>query len=264
MSEPDFAVLERELVELGRSLVTEPPRTDLASNVLARIATEAEAGAPSGAPSGATAYGPPTWLRGRRLGWAIAAATVLVLALIPPVRAAVLELLHVGGVVVRQEPAPSGAPRTGSPTASPQPGATAVTLEQAQRAVGFHVGVPASLGAPTSVALARDGKVVELTWRQGNRAIRLDVFDGSLSWGFLKTVWSGVTPTQVKGQQAVWLDSPHLIEWVDRAGSSHREQPRLAGPTLAWVEPGPAGEVTYRLEGPKTLPDALTIAESTR
>ena len=86
----------------------------------------------------------------------------------------------------------------------------------------------------------------------------------SLAWGYLKTVWNAVTPTQVNGNEAVWLGSPHLIEWVDRSGVSHQDQPRLAGPTLVWVEPGPAGEVTYRLEGPPTLGEAIAVAQSVR
>src|SRR5262245_10339563 len=114
MSEQGFDVLERELAELGRSISIEPPRDDLVATVLARIGTDDpdEVGLrlaeTAGAGQAAAPSGRPRWLRGRRLGWAVAAATVLVLALVPPVRAAVLELLHIGGVVVRQQPAPSG------------------------------------------------------------------------------------------------------------------------------------------------------------
>ena len=253
MSEQDLQELERELLELGRSIVTAPPRDDLATAVLARIEGT----------GGARPSTRPAWLRGRRLGWAVAAATVLLLALIPPVRAAVLELLRIGGVVVREEPPPSGAPGTSAPvTAAPEPGATVVSLPEAERLVGLDVGVPTLLGAPTTVAVAREGRVVELTWQRGGGLTRLDVLNGSLSWGYLKTVWNAVTPTQVNGQEGVWLGSPHLIEWVDRRGSTHREQPRMAGPTLVWVVPGPAGEVTYRLEGPTTLGEAIAIAQS--
>ena len=72
------------------------------------------------------------------------------------------------------------------------------------------------------------------------------------------------TPTQVTGHDAVWFGSPHLIEWVDRRGESHSEPPRLAAPTLVWVVPSARGEVTYRLEGPSTLTEALRVAESAR
>ena len=274
MSDQGFDVLERELVELGRSVETAPPRDDLVASVLARIVAlepasdQSEAAGPV-SPSPGTGQAPSrgalrSWLHGKRLGWALAAATVLLLALIPPVRAAVLELLRIGGVVVREEPPPRGAPdvTASSPSTSPEPGATLVTLEQAERLVGVDIHVPSSLGPPTSVAVGRDGKVVELTWVRGGSVTRLELFDGSLSWGYLKTVWSAITPTQVKGHEAVWLGAPHLIEWLDRSGRTHREEPRLAGPTLVWVEQGSTGEVTYRLEGPRTLAQASAIAQS--
>jgi len=73
-----------------------------------------------------------------------------------------------------------------------------------------------------------------------------------------------VTPTQVSGHDALWFGAPHRIEWVDRSGGTHAEEPRLAGPTLVWVVPSPAGEVTYRLEGPAGLDAALRVAASAR
>ena len=252
--------LERELVGLGRLLVTDPPRDDLAASVLARVTAPA---------TPAPAVGAPRSVR-RRLGWALAAAVALALALVPPVRAAVLELLHLGGVVVRQEPRPApttGAtapPRTPAPTAS----GTAVTLAAAERAIGAPVRLPVVLGPPDAVVLAHGGRVVELSWRPrtmtNGTSTRLDVFVGSLSWGYVKTVWDAVSPTQVAGHDALWFAAPHRIEWVDRSGGTHAEEPRLAGPTLVWVVPTPAGEVTYRLEGPSDLPSAVAIAESAR
>jgi hypothetical protein len=202
----------------------------------------------------------------------VAAAVTLALALVPPVRAAVVELLRLGGVVVREVPRPSAsAPDSPRPTSSAGSGTatasgTPVTLEAAARAVGAPVAVPAALGQPDTVVLAHGGRVVELAW--GPRAAtngvptRLDVFVGSLSWGYLKTVWDAVTPTRVSGHDALWFGSAHRIEWVDRSGSTHAEQPRLAGPTLVWVVPSPGGEVTYRLEGPADLATALRVAGS--
>jgi hypothetical protein len=292
MPEPGFDILERELVELGRSITTAPPRDDLVDAVLARIGPvagmpevagmpdgagsadsvgsadedAAEEGADSAGPGTAATSAPGRRFGGRRLGWAIAAAVVLLLALIPPVRAAVLELLRIGGVVVREAPAPRGLPtsQTQGPTLVPEPGATPATLAAAERAVGFPIAVPAALGPPTQVAVARGGRVAELTWLRNGQTTRLDVFAGSLSWGYLKTVWNDITSTQVNGKEAVWFGSPHLIEWVDHGGTTHRDEPRLAGPTLVWVAPGAAGEVTYRLEGPVTLAAAVEVAQSAR
>ena len=40
-------------------------------------------------------------------------------------------------------------------------------------------------------------------------------------------------------------------------------EPRVAGPTLVWVDRDASGrEITYRLEGPSTLSEALAIAET--
>ena len=96
--------LERELIALGHDLVPDPPPEGLAAAVLERITDDGTllAGAESRAPERRRAERRPT----RRLAWAITAMVVVVVALVPPVRAAVMELLHIGGVVVRQEPGP--------------------------------------------------------------------------------------------------------------------------------------------------------------
>jgi hypothetical protein len=239
--------------------MTEPPREDLAASVLARV-TAATPTRRVRAPRSAR----------RRIGWAVALA--LALALVPPVRAAVLELLHLGGVAVREEPPPgpssSATPPPTAPSPPPSASGTPMTLAAAERAIGAPVAVPAVLGPPDAVVLAHGGRVVELTWspRAATKGLstRLDVFVGSLSWGYVKTVWQAVTPTQVSGHDALWFGAPHRIEWVDRSGATHAEEPRLAGPTLVWVVPSPAGEVTYRLEGPADLTSALGIARSAR
>jgi len=273
---PDHLDLEAELVALGRTLVTEPPRPDLVTLVLARLAAvqppEPAAEPPSVGPLQVVATIPsaarPTRVMRRRLGWATAAVVVLVLALVPPVRAAVLELLRIGGIVVREVPAPPATPTTTSPasraagsSAGGAP-ATPVTLRQAEQVIGADIGTPTALGPPTSVTVTHDGRVAELVWGSGAGTTRLDVFVGSLSWGYLKTVWETVTPTRVADHDAVWIGSPHRVEWVDRTGDTHSEPPRLAGPTLVWVVPSSAGEVTYRLEGANSLEEALRVARS--
>lgn len=267
--------LEAELVALGRSLVVDAPPPDLAQRVIARLTT-AEVGA---APTGASAWTRRmTRFGGRRrlVAAAAAAATVLLVALVPPVRAAVMDLLRIGGVTVRQVPDPRNAPTTsigpdGSGTMTPSsptgpPEVTAVaSLEVASRRMGFDIAVPPSLGSPTTIVLARRSRVVEVTWGTGPTSTRLDVFDGSLSFGYLKSVWNAVTPTNVAGQEAVWLATPHLIEWTDRSGATVSSPPRVAGPTLVWLERDRTGrEITYRLEGPATLDAAKALAESAR
>ena len=137
------------------------------------------------------------------------------------------------------------------------------SLEEASDRVGFDIATPSGLGAPTTIAVTREGRVVELTWGAAAGSTRLDVFDGSLSFGYLKSVWQAVTPTDVEGKEAVWFAKPHLIEWTDRAGVTVASAPRVAGPTLVWVDRDETGrEITYRLEGPATHDAARAIAES--
>lgn len=289
---PEPLSLEDELVALGRGLRTDPPRDHLVEDVLARLAvarqdafghdsqvprppTDTAAG--EAAAVGSTDPAPRHHRMPRRLGWAVAAAVVLVLALIPPVRAAVVELLRIGGVVVREEPtpsaptAPSGNTSTTSRPVTPGAGApadrvTPVSRARAEQLVGGAIELPGLLGRPTTLGVGHDGRVVEITWEATatRGAVRLDVFVGSLSWGYLKTVWQSVTPVSVGGRAGVWLGSNHLVEWVDRSGGTHSEAPRLAGPTLVWVAPAADGDLTYRLEGLSTLELALEAARSGR
>ena len=279
--------LESELIALGRTLVVDPPRADLAERVLARIAeTGGEyAGAPGAPGTSPMVVGqsrfpawlparPPNWLptwRGSlRAPWrralATAIAALLVVVLVPPVRAAVLDLLRIGGVMVREVPSPSGSSATSDPegAAPTSPGAVVVgSIEDASNRVGFDVDTPPGLGTPTTIAVTREARVVELTWGRGAGSTTLDVFNGSLSFGYLKSVWETVTPTDVAGREAVWFPAPHLIEWTDRAGVTVASAPRVAGPTLVWVDRDQAGrEITYRLEGPDTLEAAKALAES--
>lgn len=275
--------LEAELIALGRTLVVDPPAVDLAERVLARIAeTDREdAGAPAAPTTSPVVVGRsrlsgwlparlPAWLASlrapRRRALAAAIAALLVVVLVPPVRAAVLDLLRIGGVTVREAPSPSGASASSDPEgpAPTSPGAVvAGSLMEASRLVGFDIAAPPGLGAPTSIAVTRDARVVELTWGTGAGSTRLDVFNGSLSFGYLKSVWQKVTPTDVDGKEAVWFAAPHLIQWTDRAGVTVSSAPRVAAPTLVWVDRDQTGrEITYRLEGPSTLDAAKAIAES--
>jgi len=191
---------------------------------------------------------------------------LLVVVLVPPVRAAVLDLFRIGGVTVREVPSPSvGSSTSGPPSPTTRPPGAAVvgSLAEASNRMGFDIVAPTRLGAPTTIAVTREGRVVELSWGTGAGSTRLDVFDGSLSFGYLKSIWAEVTPTDVLGKEAVWFAAPHLIEWTDRAGETVASAPRIAGPTLVWVDRDETGrEITYRLEGPRMLGEAKAIAES--
>src|SRR5918997_2231632 len=128
--------LEDELRELGRTMVVAAPRDDLVERVLTRLPARPR-----------RQRTPWAWLlaRRRRLVAVIIAVVLLGLGLTPPVRAAVVEWLRIGGVVIRTQPPLAGPSPTPQP---PPPSGRTVTLAEARQLVGFPVGVPAALGRP--------------------------------------------------------------------------------------------------------------------
>ena len=82
----------------------------------------------------------------------VASPVIIGLGLTPPVRAAVLEWLKIGGVVIRTEPQPAVSP---IPEPPPTSGPT-VTVDDARRLVDFKVGVPTELGSPDYVWVSSD------------------------------------------------------------------------------------------------------------
>ncbi|HEY5787834.1 MAG TPA: hypothetical protein VIT65_23985 [Microlunatus sp.] len=258
-------MLEAELIRAGRTLRIEPVPDDLAAEVLAAVAPAT----PAQAVGGARRRSPGWWrwlrARRRRLAAAVLIAVLLLSALTPQVRAAVSQWLRIGGVMIRTgaPPPPSTDPRAGVPSASPLSGRE-VTVEEAQTAVDFSVGVPSALGEPDRVTVSDDGRVVGMDWTTAGRSVHLDQFDGTMSWVFLKQNWSHVTPTEVDGTDAAWLADPHEIAYVDRAGVERRETARVSGPCLVWQPMLAEPRTTARLEGVLRLQDARVIAESLR
>ncbi|MEO3780919.1 hypothetical protein ABGB16_29765 [Micromonospora sp. B11E3] len=236
--------LERELRDLSAWLATPDP-PDVAARVRARLAAPAP--------------------RRRRWRLYLAAAVVaLLVAVLPPGRAALADavagLLRFAGVVVATSPAPTRA--TGAP--SPLPSQRPAALDEARRQVRFPIRVPARLGPPERVLLADpDGtgsyRVATLLYRGG--ALRVDAFDGRLEVAFWKqAAGPGTEWVQVGGESGLWVGGPHAMSYVDRTGGVRVETARLAASTLIWQQ----GEVTYRLEGDLTRPEAVEIARSVR
>jgi hypothetical protein len=243
--------LEAELRELGRTLVVAAPRDDLVERVLTRLPAVPR-----------RRRTPWAWLlaRRRRLVAVIITVVLLGLGLTPPVRAAVVEWLRIGGVLIR-----TGPPATGpSPTPQPPPRTgQAVTLEQARSLVSFPVAVPAAMGMPERIAVSDDRRVVSMDWGSGAGQVHLDQFDGRLSWIFLKK--PGREPfevVRVDGRDAVWFATAHEVSYVDRDGRERTEEPRIAGPCLIWERQADGALVTVRLEGNLARSEAIAAAES--
>jgi hypothetical protein len=246
----EFDALTAELRALGRTLTVAPPPEDLAAQVLARLPAE-----PTRRRS------PGRWLlaRRRRLVAVVVAVVIIGLALTPPVRAAVVEWLRIGGVLIKTAPAPTGP----APTADPVPTAGAVvTLAEAQALVSFPIGVPEALGPPEQIVVSADRRVVSMDWTVDAVPVHLDQFDGELSWIFIKRAPTPLAFVAVNGRDAIWFPTPHEVAYIDSDGVERTEQARIAGPCLVWERPTPAGPVTQRLEGDLPQDRAITIAES--
>ncbi len=243
---PDFsdATLARELRDLGPWLVTPTP-PDVRAAVRARLST-----------------GTPRRSIRRWLAAAAAILVALTIAVVPPTRTAVAHaataFLRFAGIEFDSGPGTESPPATPSPL----PGIQSAALDEARRLARFPIAVPAMLGTPESVQLADPDstgapRVVSLLYRGGT--VRLDEFDGNLEPYFIKSVITGgATWTTVNGHQAVWIPTPHPVVYIDRDGVRHDETARLAAATLIWNDTA----VTYRLEGPLTLHEALAIAGS--
>ncbi|MEU8089154.1 hypothetical protein AB0B57_36760 [Micromonospora sp. NPDC049101] len=193
---------------------------------------------------------------------AAAALAALVVAVLPPTRAAVADavtgLLRFAGVSIATSPAPT----LPSGAVSPLPGQRPAGLDEAQRAVRFPIRLPAKLGPPERVLVADPGptgvcRVATLLYDGG--ALRVDAFDGRLNLSFHKEVTPpGAEWVQVNGDFAVWVDGPHVLSYVDRAGTVRQESARLAASTLIWQD----ADVSYRIEGALTQAEAIEIARS--
>jgi hypothetical protein len=225
--------LETGLRDLGAHLDV-PPAPDVTAAVLDRLDTPASR---------------------RRVPRLVTAAVAALLALAaamvvsPAVRAAVFDLLRIGGVEIHQnEPAPTPTSET------PLPGEHDVTLAQARETVDFTLRLPAGLGEPDTVRILED-RVVSMSFGD----LRIDQFDGGLGPMFEKfAAAEDVHRVSVGDLPGVWVDRPHVVLYVDEDGMLREEAARLAGSTLIWEDDG----VTYRVEGDLTETEALAVAES--
>ncbi|MFF9338719.1 hypothetical protein ACF1CG_02975 [Streptomyces sp. NPDC014773] len=248
--------LPEELRELGRSLrVPDVDGESMAERVLAQLLAEH---VPVPEPE------PERWGWARRRWRALLAALsgVLVVAVLtPPVRAAVVEWLGVGGVAVEYAPgAPPAAPAAVPGCPDPVP------VAEAARLAGFAPLLPeGAAGAVTAVTGRAPRAVVGVCWRTAEGAVvRLDEFPGALDPGFVKEVRVAPEPVALAdGTAAYWFAAPHrLVFPLSSVDGRWRQEVRAAGPTLLWVRPS-AG-LTLRLEGIPDRTEALRIAASVR
>jgi len=257
--------LDSELYELGRRLEV-PPEGDVAAAVRARLHVTRGTG-------------------GQRRVWSrrVAAVLITVVALTaavatasPRVRAELFDVLTIGAVQLRWNPAPTVTPSAGpqpSWPGEPQPGLRSTTVAAARRSAAFPVFVPGgALADPDEVLIERGPRptYVALRYRPApgrppagpsGVAVHIDEIAGDSARFFQKYLdRSAARSVEVDGAPGVWIDGPHELFVTDSGGAVRHEPPRLAGRTLIWQRDG----VTLRLEGDLTLPAALAIATGMR
>jgi hypothetical protein len=243
---------ELELRQLGRELAF-PPEPDVAARVVERLRAEREPSRRGLLPR-------------RRLVLALAALAIALAAAfaVPPVRAALLDLIGIGGVTIERVEKLPPVTSSGDLGLGPE-----VSLADARRRVDFPIirPDPDEWGQPDEVFLSTSvpGGRVSLLYGSAER-IRLLVtaFRGQTEPGLMKKAISGRTRVDflsVRGSQGYWITgAPHAVTFRDATGTIREDEYRLAKDVLLWVE----GGVTYRIEGDLDLMTALEIASRLR
>jgi hypothetical protein len=211
---------------------------------------------------------PPTpairWKRQepQRVRWtrALAALVLLVaVVMISPLRASVLEWLRIGIIGFYSETGPTPTPSMRS--LIDLFGQT--TLEDAQRNAGFTLKLPADFGPPDFVYRQNgDGPAVIMVWqaKDGRPAITLYQFYFGTDRPFYGKLIDQATNTQVNGNRAAWVDTPHTLVYEHEGVIRRQSSFLIQGNVLIWAE----DDVTYRLESNLTMEQAVAIAESLR
>jgi hypothetical protein len=230
--------LELALRELGTELDV-PPEPPLSRLVAERLRRE---GAPARPGS-----------RRRLLALALAVLAVAVAAAmaVPSVRSAVLDFFRIGSAEVERVPT------------LPPPGTDdldlgrLVTLDEARDAVPFELAEPSVDVAAIYLDESLPGGRVSFVLA-GRRGVLMEFAGESVSLA-QKSAGPGtrLSPVTVEGREGVWISGrPHIVVFRDRDGQFHDERTRLAGNVLLWE----GARATFRLEGARTLGEALEIA----
>jgi hypothetical protein len=215
--------LEQELRALPIAFPGEP---DLAPRVLARLERPA------------------------RRWWLVPALAALAAAgallAIPQTRAAILDLLRIGGVEVQRVETQPRAP------VRPPALGREVPFDVAQRTVDFP------LLAPSSSIAYVDGRMVNLRFKR----YVLSQWRGEQLPFAQKQVGPGsqTIGVEVRGANGLWITGArHEIIYRDpTTGQVVAKSRRSVGNVLIWEAAG----ITYRLEGARTLADARAVARN--
>ena len=194
---------------------------------------------------------PPVMVGMRRL--AVAIVATLVVVMVTPLRATILEFLQIGAVTII--PAQSTPELPTLPSLLNLFGET--TLEDAAQRVGFALHLPDGFGPPDAVY--QQSNSVITVWQANDARPALALYHLGPD-EYLK-VLSIAENTQVNGQPAIWTDVPHTLQYQQTNGKIAPEQTVLVeGNVLIWH----AADITYRLESTLPMEEAIAIAETLR
>ena len=237
--------LEQQLIDLGSALEI-PDAPDLVAAVVDRLPSRP-----------ARRLHRPT-LRPRRrsvvLGIALAVLLAGTAAAIPPVRHAIERVFGINGVVVERVPA---LPATSGGTTLHL--GRRIAVSDARHAASFMALLPPSGVGAAYVANDVPGGRISLT----SGGLLITEFRGTSRPFILKMIAVGtrVIHTEVGGQPAAYLDGgQHEVFFLDSNGKPRTDEVRLAGNVLLWQR----GSLTLRVEGARSLAEALAIARSLR
>jgi hypothetical protein len=233
--------LERRLRELGDELAW-PQTPDIAAAVAARLPAYARAGGAGlrGAHRG--------WSRRRRLVAVLVAALLLLPAAalaIPGPRHAILDALGLRHVAVQrvQHLPPAHDPRLGE----------LVALSAVPRTAGFTPLAPTALPAPDRAYVLQ--RIVTYVYDRPHLLLAQarGRLDADVILQKVLSIEKTARRVTVGDAAGLWLPSPHAYMWADATGPLVR-----SGSALVWER----GDLVLRLEGARSLREALAVARS--
>lgn len=177
----------------------------------------------------------------------------IIMMLVPPIRAAVLEMIGAITVYPYEKPTPTLPGGTPTPLTSvlDLPGET--SLDEALTQVRFTVIQP-DYRAPDRVFLFGETPILVFVWLDENGQVAFSLHCmRSNSFGGKYYPWEPER-FSIKGRTALWFENPHLLEMFEPSEISRY----IEGNVLVWDYRG----ITYRLEGHLTKEEAVRIAES--
>ncbi|MGZ4187004.1 MAG: hypothetical protein ACXVUE_03650 [Solirubrobacteraceae bacterium] len=240
--------LEQQLIELGSALEI-PEAPDLVAAMRDRLSNH---------PARRRLRWPT--FRGQRrtvvLGIALAVLLAGTAAAIPPVRHAIERVFGINGAVVERVPQLPPLPKTaGARLHLGRP----IPVADARHAASFTALLPPSGVSAAYVANDVAGGRISLV---AGRLLVIEFRGGSRPF-ILKMIAVGthVIRARVGGDSAAYLEgAPHEVFFLDAHGNPRTDDVRLAGNVLLWQH----GSLTLRIEGARSLRDAVAVAQSLR